>query len=226
MSHLRLALAALSLCLGSCTTENPLYVPESIGDSGRVFDLSTGKNADLSGPTKDFGAPAMMCMNGERLCTATASARCEQGAIVVDRSCPIHSQCMGGYCQAPPASQNNVGKSCSPSPGNQSEAVCLIGVSGNLSDAPSCQPFVTSSMADAKVNWVCAPRIGAGLSGMPCISGGVCRSGFCGDNGTCFRACVSIADCPTSGGPGNWKCEPVNIDVEGVIVSAPSCIPS
>jgi len=225
MSHLKLGLFALSVCFVACTTENPLYVPETIAGDGGVRDLATASHTDMPSGAKDFATPSTMCTDGERLCSATASEICEAGMLAVDRTCPTSSDCKGGYCQPPPVGQNNVGKSCSTSAGHETEQLCLIGVSGNQNNAPSCQPFVSNSSSDKSISWFCAPRVGPGLAGMPCTNGDVCRSGFCGDNGTCFRACVSVADCPSDGGPGKWKCEQVDITVEGLPASASSCIP-
>jgi hypothetical protein len=85
---------------------------------------------------------------------------------------------------------------------------------------PDCQPFVKNG---GDVTWACAPPIGNGIVGQKCSHGADCRSGFCGSNGTCFRACAFVTDCPNSGGP--YACTPVQITVEGVPVTANSCIP-
>ena len=53
-----------------------------------------------------------------------------------------------------------------------------------------------------------------------------CRSGFCGSNGTCFRACLNQADCPIMGNTGQpYRCENVDVTVEGIKVQEKSCIP-
>jgi hypothetical protein len=226
MMLLRLGLAVATLSLVSCTADNPLYSPERTGDLGSLpsGDLAGQKPGDLAGvPDKaDLAQPNMSCTGDERGCLAGASARCEAGMLKQDRQCPMSSQCQSGYCQPPAPSSNNVGKACS-SMGIASEALCVNGISGGGTTAPSCQPFFVAGTSDPK--WVCAAPIGAGLPGIACTQGSQCRSGFCGSNGTCFRACFSVGDCPTSGNV-NWKCVAVNIAVEGRSVSAQSCVPA
>jgi hypothetical protein len=88
----------------------------------------------------------------------------------------------------------------------------------------SCQPFVVG--LGAPLSWFCDKAVGAGLPGTACVSGGQCRSGFCGSNGTCFRACVSAVDCPQNPGTGkHYRCGTVDITDEGVTESTGSCIP-
>jgi hypothetical protein len=218
MRHWALRLAGFSVLMAACTTENPHYtgaIDLGAGDAvaGQI-DLASPINpgsADLAGPAK--------CVDGERSCNMTGSRGCVGGVFVEDRVCPAGSMCVGGHCPAPTGGATNVGKDCAPT-GHPTESICVAGLSGPIATVPSCQPFVGPT-STAPV-WICAPRIGMGLPGQACTSGAMCRSGFCGDNGTCYRACISPADCPTQGGP--WKCETVKIVVEGVAVQAPSCI--
>jgi hypothetical protein len=151
----------------------------------------------------------------------TASEVCKAGMFAVDRTCPTQSFCASGYCNAP----GGGAQSCQLS-GGPNEQDCL-----GLSSTLSCQPFVDpKNPTAAGVQWFCDTEVApcttmppGGCPGDACTSGAQCRSGFCGSNGTCYRACLSQADCPSTN-PA-LKCSTVQIDVEGVMVSALSCIP-
>jgi hypothetical protein len=218
MRNLALGLVASCALWAACTTENPHYTGAS--DFGPGGDAAIG--GDLASPIKpgssDMAIP-VTCVDGQRGCNMSGALGCVGGVFVEDRICPASSVCTAGHCPAPTGGPTTVGKDCAPT-GHPTESLCVAGLSGSLAAVPSCQPFLGPMFLTP--TWVCAPRIGMGLPGQACTSGAMCRSGFCGGNGTCFRACISAADCPTQGGP--WKCEAVKIVVEGVQVQAPSCI--
>jgi hypothetical protein len=216
----------LILALASCTVDNPLYTPGVSGDLAGTTDLAGTKLGDLSFPAdkSDLADPA--CMIGQRACLASGSAGCHMGTFVKDRTCPTGSACTTGYCQAPPPATNNVGKDCAPT-ATPTESLCVAGLSGGEpSKIPSCQPFLDPNGGDIGkgVHWVCAPPIGTGISGTPCTEGSQCRSGFCGSNGTCFRSCITAADCPAGNPGGGWTCSVVSITVEGSMLMASSCV--
>lgn len=224
MSFRTASLAILIALVGaSCTAANPLYTPSAdLGDAGTLGEVDFSTNVpgpDLATPGPDLSAP--VCTEGKRSCLSVGSAICEASTLVLDRTCPQASTCADGYCQPPPLSPNGVGKSCATA-GAANENLCTIGSSGN--NPPSCQPFVDDASGSLKVVWHCARAVGAGLPSTPCTDGAQCRSGFCGSNGTCFRACASELDCPSSG-QGKRVCEEVEILVEGLAVKAKSCIP-
>lgn len=214
------------LALAACTADNPLYTPGISGDLAGSSDLQGQKDVDLAGPPNkvDMAGP-MACMIGERTCLANNAAGCRMGAFVKDRTCPTGSTCADGHCAAPSPGTNNLGKNCAPT-GTPTESLCVAGVSGgSASTIPSCEPFIDpAAPTDGKVVWACAPPIGMGVSGTPCTEGSQCRSGFCGSNGTCFRSCITAADCPSSGSGGGWKCSVVSITVEGSMLMASSCV--
>lgn len=213
----RSAVAWLAL-LVSCTAPNPLFVAEDGfggggGVDGGLVDLA---NVDLT--TRPSPDMAGVCRPEDRACLATdtISAACVGGQLVIDRRCPADSSCRGGYCTPPPEDTPPAGSPCGI--GGPQDSQCW-------SSSYACQPFVTSP-AQRSVGWVCARAVGQGLPGAPCTSGGQCRSGFCGSNGTCFHACQSVFDCPNQNGPGTrLKCSAVQIVVEGVPITAKSCIP-
>ena len=80
-----------------------------------------------------------------------------------------------------------------------------------------CQPFVDPN--NRSVQWFCDSPVGAGGPGTSCKQGSECKSGFCGSNGTCFRACKMDFEC------GGLSCNNVEIVVEGVRVQSGSCVP-
>jgi hypothetical protein len=222
MMRLALGLVA-TLALAGCTADNPLYIPEPGLDlfTPPSADLAAGNAEDLAS-VPDLALPKPICSGTERGCLTGASGHCENGTLKQDRQCPMSSPCQSGYCQSPPLSSNNVGKLCAYM-GIATEALCVMGIGGGGTTAPSCQPFFNAGANDPK--WVCAAPIGVGLPGTACTQGSQCRSGFCGSNGTCFRACFSAGDCPTQGST-SWKCVPVGIVVEGHSLNAQSCIPN
>ncbi|MEO6953970.1 MAG: hypothetical protein ABI321_19365 [Polyangia bacterium] len=209
-----LARAALLLLIsgsGACTVANPLYTAK--GDAGSpVVDSSVTSHTDLA--SADLTAPpAPGCTTGDRACSATGSTVCQSGTFVADRTCPHDSKCADGYC-APPTVATD--PTCSGGlEGGESDNVCFF-AAGNSSR--SCQPFVGSG----SVQWVCAPVVGTGGAGAPCTTGAACRSGFCGSNGSCFRACSRDEDCPNQGNAST--CVDVGISVEGQSITASSCI--
>jgi hypothetical protein len=205
------ARAALLLLLPACTAHNSFYVPD--GDEGAPTDLGRRDGApplDLSGPHDlAIGGP---CVIGQRSCAGSFSEYCPNGMFAADRACPTGSMCAVGHCQPPLGAHP-----CDAVPGPQ-ENQCVA-----VSDTLSCQPFVVKPNT-ATIGWSCTKAVGAGLPGVACTSGAQCRSGFCGSNGTCFRACANSADCPqaTMGKP--FSCSTVNIIVEGIPIKAGSCI--
>ncbi len=214
MTSVRLAAAVgLSLGLGlglGCTVENPLYTP--LPDSG-IFgaaDLAGRDSATTGGP--DLAKPGDSCT--ARTCSSVGSASCENGVSTPDRKCPQLSDCVSGYCQPPPLSNDLPGRDCDILGPN--ENLCLA----DKNTTNSCQPFVSG----ATVVWRCTHAVGVGAVGTPCAHGGQCRSGFCGSNGTCFRACATQSDCPTSG-TVKRICTEVEITVEGETLTVKSCVP-
>jgi hypothetical protein len=209
---------ALVVALTACTAPNPNYVAGGGPDDGSANDFAVDmKPADLSG--NDL---APVCTVGQRTCLAqSGSAACEGGQYHLDRKCPTASVCATGYCQPPPASTTSMqGQPCDAT-GGALENDCFSGVSAEL----SCQPFVAST-TPKKVTWVCDAPVGAGVPGTACTTGDECRSGFCGSNGTCFRACAVTSDCPIQGNTGQtYPCMDVTIVVEGEMVTAKSCVP-
>src|SRR5262249_22536939 len=104
--------------------------------------------------------------------------------------------------------------------GAPQENVCF----STTGDSFSCEPFVDANTK--KISWFCDKAVGAGLPGNACTKGDDCRSGFCGSNGTCFRACLDPVDCPPVPGTNTpYNCSTVQIVVEGEQVSAKSCVP-
>ena len=79
-------------------------------------------------------------------------------------------------------------------------------------------------LANGDVGWICGRPVGMGFPGTKCTSGSECRSGFCGDNGFCFRACKGDFDCP-QGGQVQFVCADTTIVVDGKKVTAGSCVP-
>ncbi len=203
--------------VAACTSDNPLYAPGDGGDP-RV-DAAVPAGADLAGPA-DLATPAT-CSGDQRACSATASQRCVGDHFAADRACPSGSQCTTGYCGTPSMGMGTVGKSCVFA-GHPTETQCITGAG---SDTPSCQPFITGATGTAtEVTWLCDVPVGTGNPAAACTQGSQCRSGFCGSNGTCFRACVATPDCPGTG-PVKLTCAMVTLAVEGRTVSAMSCIP-
>jgi hypothetical protein len=228
------AALALSLLAFGCTVENPNYAGAGggggIGGGGgqpgvdgggqpQPPDLSQGTDAGNL-PSPDLAPPA--CNDGERSCVdspAVASQVCAQGQLSTSRVCPAGivqnssgPTCMNGYCQPP-----DNGLDCAQM-GGPSDDPCF----NNLGVEFTCQPFVDAQAQGA--SWFCAGAVGMGASGAPCQNDNECRSGFCGSNGTCFRACSFAQDCPQQQGPP-LRCKPVTIEVEGIQVTATSCIP-
>lgn len=215
-------LVLVAACELSCTTVNPDFVGFGAGVDGGATDGSPEGHPDLHAGGPDL---APVCTAGQRACLATTgSAACQGGQLKLDRKCPTGSSCTAGYCQAPPMSSTSLtGQSCDVGFGPQENNCFANG--GPAADTLSCEPFVTDP-AQMGVSWVCAPSVGQGLPGTACTRGDECRSGFCGSNGTCFRACAQDNDCPFQGSTGKrYACNNVDVTVEGVTVSAKSCIP-
>lgn len=212
--------AALAFLVCGCTSANPYYVGESSADGS--FSLDGGERDGAQGQpdqarARDFAAA---CSDGQRSCgnLPQRSEVCAAGEPTADRACPAASSCVSGYCQAPPMTGGGDGQPCD----QNTTGMPLEGDCTNFTTDLSCQPFVDP--ADKMVAWVCARHVGPGLPGDSCTSGKTCRSGFCGANGTCFRGCLLSTDCPNNG--KLLKCAPVAITVEGVMVTAGSCIPA
>ncbi|HZS37846.1 MAG TPA: hypothetical protein VFF06_13505 [Polyangia bacterium] len=217
--------AALGLLLCACTVANPSYVGDGADGGGITFpdgsvlghDGGSGGHVDLaSGGQPDLTS---LCTGGTRSCVSSpvqASEVCAGGQVVVDRACPTASVCDTGYCAPPPQGSNGEGDPCDQNQGMPLESNCTA-----ITTDLSCQPFVDPM--DKSVSWTCAQHVGPGLPGQACTSGKQCRTGFCGSNGTCFRGCFLTVDCPNNGKP--LTCTQVTIEVEGVMVTAGSCIP-
>lgn len=214
------AIGALMLGLVACTAANPNYVGQGGGGPDGAVPVD-GAQPDLGrgGGSTDL---APVCQDGQRAClTVSASASCVSGQYTLDRKCPTGSKCVIGYCGAPPQVPGSVvGLPCDAAPGPQ-ENQCIVNTAGG--DQLSCEPFVDPQ--SKSIRWACARPIGAGLPGAPCTAGSDCRSGFCGDNGTCFRACQIDTDCPLEPTGKRLSCHTVKITVEGVPVSQGSCVP-
>jgi hypothetical protein len=209
-----LGAGAVALVVGSCTAANPDYDPFSEGGMPPIGDMRPPPHADLRmpPPPKPDMAPPPQCH--DRACeSSTVSGVCVNGKLLADRTCPTSSTCKAGYCQVPPlAPPSTQGTACT------SEVQCNF--LPNTSDT-SCEPFIVGGAAV----WVCASRVGDGGSGASCTNGAECRSGYCIDSaGTCFRACSgSDTDCPVRNGT-RLKCRAATIRVEGVLVTANSCV--
>jgi hypothetical protein len=205
------------LLAGACTDHNPLYTPGT--------DLAMRDGAMPIAIVGDMTMPAVgdmttgtPCAAGERSCTTTGSERCQAGILTADRTCPDSSMCTNGYCSVPPGGiGQTMGKSCAFG-GGASQATCQTGASS----PETCQPFIAAAGPPAQVTWVCDTSVGAGVAGTACTNDTDCNSGFCGGNGTCFVACVTVGEC---GGSMQMQCKQVAIMVEGSPVMASSCIP-
>jgi hypothetical protein len=198
------SLAALAL-LAACTAPNPDFVANR--------DLAPA-SGDLSGPV-DLNGPMGTCGAGERKCaTASASDICEKGVFILDRACPAGSACTDTYC-SPPATMlpSQIGQRCDANGGAQ-EVQC----SASLKAMLECQPFIDPD--NHQVQWFCDTVVGNGVAGTACTKGAQCTSGFCGDNGTCVRACQKDLECKNG-----MTCKMVNIVVEGVRTQVGSCAP-
>lgn len=213
-----LVVSAGALLIGvACTRNNLEYNP-----FGSTLDGGGGGNVDFGGRSVDLGGGgggrdlASGCAIDTRVCQGSSSVACLNGALTVDRTCPSASMCVDGYCEAPPQGMfTTEGRPCDFN-GAPTESACVQGGSSEF----SCQPFVADPV-DQTIDWVCARAIGMKGRGDACTKGSECRSGFCGDNGTCFRACAGDRDCQST----MQKCADVKIVVEGIEVQAKSCIP-
>jgi hypothetical protein len=226
--------AASAALLAACTVSNPLYNGSggAGGAGGGGSDLGghgghggaggSGGTGGAGGSPQDMSiVPA--CTDGARRCGANDSEVCVGGVFQPDRLCPSASMCAttgqaAGYCAPPPMSNTGVGNGCDFGFGPQ-ENLCF----STTADTNSCQPFVDDPVAGT-VTWVCDKPVGTGVPGAACTAGAQCRSGFCGSNGTCFRACQNDNDCPRTAGV-TFQCMDVQITVEGVTVTASSCVP-
>jgi hypothetical protein len=232
------------IACAACTVDNPSYVgggAPSDGDGGSGgpgssapdlahahggghpdLAIAPGPHDDGGSGTQSFDLAAPLCSPGSRRCVSSPALTAEvcSGGQWRDRECPAGSvagsgsSCTNGHCTPP---TTNGTTSCDT--GGPLEQVCSQ--NGNGPPEFSCQPFLTDSRAKA-VEWWCAMAIGAGSggAGAACTRGSDCHSGFCGSNGTCFWACQIDGDCPTVG----MRCNAVTLEVEGVAVSAPSCM--
>jgi hypothetical protein len=205
--------------LSGCTVDNPNYVGD--GDAGFTPDGAL----HLDGGSRDLTAKDApitgQCTDGERRCENGSSQICINAMYTVDRMCPQGSQCQQGYCQPPPAMGGQLGADCAMTTfagDGPSENQCLA----VLTDKLSCEPFFDPSAGG--IVWRCDREIGSGVPATPCTMGSQCRSGFCGSNGTCFRACQGDQDCPVENGSQTF-CRQVSIVVEGQQVTAGSCTP-
>ncbi len=227
MSRSTLGLLAL-LCAGAaaCTVDNPNYRSISFDAAGTGANDLAVSDANVIGPgSPDLAKPPVVdllvppeCVPGQLFCNDNKVIGCEQGKFVVVRYCPQGSICSDGSCLAPMSNPapGLAGSTCESSSG-PIENWCLETIGLDL----SCQPFLDGT----DVTWSCAPAIGNGVPTTPCTDGLACRSGFCGDNGTCFRACTEDQDCPPFVNNTKTKCSTVSIWVEGHKISAKSCIP-
>jgi hypothetical protein len=220
LALLAVSAVALSASIGgvACTRNNLEYNPFGTSlDGGNGRDLA-GVIVDLAGqPTPRDLATVNNCQADERTCQGNASAGCTNGTAVVDRTCPSASMCVDGYCEPPPPSGmfGVEGRPCVFN-GSPTESACTMTGSTEF----SCQPFVVDAQNE-DVEWVCARAVGMKGRGDACTTGAECRSGFCGSNGTCFRACVGDRDCNSA----SQRCADVKIVVEGIEVQERSCIP-
>jgi len=222
---MKYATVMLVALVSGCTADNPNYLGDVDGAGS-----SDGGNLRLDGggghDSGNVGTPDLAgtsCADGQRRCTTSSSEICINAMFTTDRTCPSMSTCNEGYCQPPPTSPaSQIGASCENSFGGGSgpqENQCLL----NLSDKLSCMPFFDPTAGG--IVWRCDKEVGMGLPGTPCTMGAQCRSGFCGSNGTCFRACQSDQDCPQTS-TQQTRCQSVSIVVEGMQVDAQSCIPN
>jgi len=222
---MKYATALLVALASGCTANNPNYLGDVDGSGGNsdggihfldgsTHDLAGGGKPDLAGNT---------CADGTRRCATAASEICINAMFTTDRTCPSMSMCHEGYCQPPPAvAGSQVGASCEmPMFGGTGpqENQCLLNLAAKL----SCMPFFDPTAGG--IVWRCDKEVGMGLPGTPCTMGAQCRSGFCGSNGTCFRACQSDQDCPQTS-TQQTRCQSVSIVVEGMQVDAQSCVPN
>jgi hypothetical protein len=218
--------ATITLLLVGCTMPNPDYVEPGVGGGGSgsggggVGGMIDAGTADLA--MKDGAAPSSSpdlssppeCQSGDRSCANGSSVACVGGKKVPDRICPSGpngpGSCQAGYCELPTdAPQCDFGN-------GPSEDYCYQQVSPNS----TCVPFITGQ---AGVTWACGGVVGTKASGDACTNGAQCRSGLCGSNGTCFRPCTGVQDCPQHS-PA-LSCKPIMLVVEGVPVTAHSCVP-
>jgi len=196
------------------STARPFASTLDGGGGGNIDLAGGGGNVDLGGGGgRDL---ASGCVNDTRVCQGSSSVACLNGALTVDRTCPSDSMCVDGYCEAPPQGMFNAeGRPCDFN-GDPTETACVQGGTSEF----SCQPFVADPV-DQTIDWVCARAVGMKGRGDACTKGSECRSGFCGNNGTCFRACAGDRDCQST----MQRCADVKIVVEGIEVQAKSCIP-
>jgi|GEM_PF-2924149 len=214
---------ALVLFGSNCTVSNPLYS----GNTGNP-DLSASPDGginqfDLSHSTVDL-ATHPSCVQSDRSCAQSgdeASLSCVLGQLAPDRTC-LDSTCTDGYCNPPDQqSGSQIGADCAQN-GDPNDVSCQFAPGVGL----ACQPFVTDPQ-NGGVEWFCGTAVGQGNSAAACTKGSDCRSGFCGTNGFCFRACGSDNDCPVNMMSGKrYHCDKVGITVEGVQVNEfRSCVP-
>lgn len=129
------------------------------------------------------------------------STSCVDGEQLPDRTCPVGSECVSGYCEAPLS-----GAPCS------DDDACGSGAS------LGCTPFVLGGGA---AETYCAGALGTKFRAESCTFDRECRSGFCiPDRGTCFGRCPTVGQACGVG----VTCSEVAITVEGTQVTLPSCV--
>lgn len=219
------------LCLfvffaSACTSANPDYHRAIVFDMGAAGDAAARDfgiaaagdlaGADLKSPGPDFAQP-VECSGAQRRCKDKEAQGCVAGKYTTDRICTV--SCVDGSCTAPTDSSVGglQGSDCANDANQPRENDCLLSTQLNL----SCEPF----LVDNDLAWRCANAVGSGVPATPCTTGDVCRSGFCGSNGTCFRACIENNDCPQFVNNLEIECRQVSILVEGHKISAKSCVP-
>ena len=202
----------LLVVAAGCTAHNPDFVGAAGGG-----DLAGAPPADLAGLVLDLAGPLGACTAGQRMCSGTtASDRCEGGMFVVDRSCPMGSECKSNFCAAPsPVFGTQIGQRCDANGGAQ-QLQCMASAQVLL----SCQPFVEGGK---NLRWFCDAAVGNGRAGLHCARGSECRSGICGGNGTCFDACQRDQDCMLVA--ATLTCQSIDIVVEGVKATVKGCAP-
>ena len=125
---------------------------------------------------------------------------CVDGEQLPDRTCPIGSECVSGYCAAPPS-----GVTCT------EDDACGSASLG-------CTPFVVRAGA---AETYCAGALGTKFRAESCTFDRECRSGVCiPDRGTCFGRCPTVGQSCSIG----VICREVEITVEGTQVALPSCV--
>lgn len=152
-------------------------------------------------------APPLTCDVTGRMCVGNNAGTCQSRHPILDRWCPSDSLCENGVCQPPEGNGNVSGRPCT--------------YDGDCADADpyTCQPF----LVDGNLSFLCAQPVGNGSPVTPCVTGQECLSGICTSRGTCFKRCMSDADCPAISGR-TQTCEAVGLSVDGRSTNAKSCV--